>query len=98
MNSRCSLCESVPSETEHHLFPGSKDKDEKDVTCGLCERCHTAVHSTLTNKELKKSYNSIEKLKAQEDIASWILWRKKHPNVDPKFNWTKGRHKHSKYS
>jgi hypothetical protein len=36
--------------------------------------CHDKIHSVFTEMELKRKYNTIEKLKENEEMANFIQW------------------------
>jgi hypothetical protein len=43
--------------------------------------CHRKIHATLTERELQRAYHTIEALRAQEEIARFIVWlANKHPD------------------
>jgi len=43
--------------------------------------CHQKIHATFTEKELKREYNTVEKLLAHESIAKFVKWvAKKDPS------------------
>ena len=63
----------------HHLMPLSKG-GRGTTTVLLHKICHDKIHSAFTEMELKRHYNTIEKLRAQEEIASFLPWvAKKEP-------------------
>jgi len=62
---------------KHHLVPKSKKGKE---TILLCDSCGQMLHNLFTNKELKKQYNSLESILANEDVQKWVEWVKKKPN------------------
>src|SRR5947209_387238 len=63
---RCPICERRPADTEHHLVPkslggGVGDPDmfgRRKVM--LCRPCHSALHYLVKEKDLGKSYRTIE--------------------------------------
>ena len=67
----CAMCERDMPLTKHHLIPRETHKGLKKKGAGaeqlgcaimICRPCHSAIHRTLTNKELASKYNSLEKL------------------------------------
>jgi len=62
---------------KHHLIPRAKGGKEK-IT--VCHDCGNQVHQLFTNNELKKDFNTIEKLLANEKIQTWIKWVRKKPD------------------
>lgn len=87
----CELCgRTVEEVTKHHLIPrtrhaNKKNKREFDRTevrtrlALLCRPCHKQVHAVLTEKQLERDYNTLDALKAHEEIAKFIDWIKDKP-------------------
>ena len=81
----CALCErEVKKTTVHHLTPKQKDRRrtrdklaDDDYTIELCRACHKQIHSLFTNNELKRDHNTLEKLKANEDVKKFVQWVRK---------------------
>jgi len=48
-----------------------------DETAPMCRSCQNQIHAFFTNKELAEQYNTIEKLKANEQVQRWIAWIRK---------------------
>lgn len=88
----CQLCErDVPNITQHHLIPKQKNTDGR--TIDVCVPCSKQIHALFTNKELKKSYDTLEKLKESDKIIKWTEWvRKKNP-IDINYHGKGGFHK-----
>ena len=77
----CSLCnrELVQPYNRHHLLPLSKG-GKGTPTILLHKICHNKIHAVFTEMELKRNYNTIEKIKENEEIAGFIKWvAKKEP-------------------
>ena len=77
---RCPICRRVTPEEfqeRHHLVPRSK-KGREIVT--LCTNCGDMLHRLFTNKELEKSYNTIEAILANEEVQKWASWVSKKEN------------------
>lgn len=77
----CPLCGRLlaPPYNRHHLLPLSKG-GRGTTTVLLHKICHDKIHSVFTEMELKRHYNTIESLRANEEIAAFIKWvRKKEP-------------------
>lgn len=76
----CPLCGRLllpgPTTDEHHLVPRSQGGREKFL---LHRVCHQKIHTTLTERELARHYNTWEALKAHPDIAIFIDWVAKRP-------------------
>ena len=79
----CPLCGRIMSEpcNRHHLLPLSEGG--KNTTAILLHKiCHDKIHAVFTEKELKKDYNTIEKLQQNEEMAKFIKWVR---NKEPQF-------------
>ncbi len=102
----CELCGRLVNEvTRHHLIPqtrhsnkkNKRDFDREEVKTRLallCRPCHKQVHACLTEKELERSYNTLEELKVHREIARFVDWIKDKPadtHVVVKKNRKKGR-------
>lgn len=77
----CPLCGRPLAQpfNRHHLLPLSKG-GRGTTTVLLHKICHDKIHSVFTEMELKRTYNTIERLKENEEIASFIKWvQKKEP-------------------
>ncbi len=65
--------------SKHHLTPKSKGGAHGE-TIMVHNICHQKIHSLFTEKELKREYNSVEKLLTHEDMQKFVKWvAKKHP-------------------
>jgi hypothetical protein len=42
--------------------------------------CHRQIHALFTETELARQYNTVEKLKAQEDLMDFIKWVRLKPD------------------
>jgi len=87
MTGTCQLCNREKLFlTKHHLIPRSRhnkrvkreNKGEEKTTVPMCRSCQNQIHSIFTNKQLEQELNSIELLKANEDVQRWIAWVQKH--------------------
>jgi hypothetical protein len=89
----CPLCgrEMADPCNKHHLLPISKG-GKNTPTILLHKICHDTIHAVLTENELKRQFNSIERLRQHEEIARFIKWvRKKEPGFYDKSVKTKSR-------
>ena len=88
----CQLCGlEVTETTQHHWIPRTRHANKRNKrdfsreqvrrTADFCRPCHDKVHSLLTEKQLGRTYNSLEKLLEQPEIRKWLRWRRKHPRV-----------------
>lgn len=77
----CPLCGRTltPPYNRHHLLPLSKG-GKGTATIFLHKICHDKIHAVFTEMELKRHYNSIERLQQHPEMAAFIKWvRKKEP-------------------
>ena len=64
----CPLCErEIVHMSKHHLIPKSLGGI---TTIDICGDCHSAIHARYTNKELKKSFSTIEEILADSDLTN----------------------------
>lgn len=64
----------------HHPVPKSRGGRE---TVPVHPICHRAIHATLDNKMLERSFADAEALRAHPDIARFLSWVR---NKDPDFH------------
>lgn len=79
----CPLCGRDLAEpcNKHHLVPLSKGgKNTRAIL--LHKICHDKIHAVFTEMELKRYYNTIERLQLHEEIAKFIKWVQ---NKEPEF-------------
>ena len=80
---RCSLCErEVPAGmiTLHHLRPREQGGKAEHRT-PLCRPCHKQLHAVFTNKDLARTLDSIERLRAAPQLQPFLRWiRKQKPD------------------
>jgi len=72
----CPLCErSIPPETgtRHHLVPKLKGGRHGPRVL-LCSSCHSKIHNILSEAELAREYNTVEKLKGHPELARFAKW------------------------
>lgn len=85
MDGQCELCEREVPTTSHHLIPkqihtrnwfiNNFTKEEMNSRrADLCGDCHPMVHRYFNHTELGKTYNTIEKLLANEEVAKFVKW------------------------
>jgi hypothetical protein len=77
--------------TRHHLVPRSRRGKE---TVLLCRHCHRQIHALFSEQELERSFGTLEKLLAAEDMQPWITWiRRRQPTgrVRARSSHRKGR-------
>ena len=92
----CPLCDRpnyLPS--DHHLIPRSRGGR---VTKTICKDCHGAVHATFSNKDLEKTYHTVEALLGHPTFAKQIEFlRKQDPRRRYRMIRTKKRQKDRRY-
>ncbi|WP_353856180.1 HNH endonuclease [Bacillus sp. Bos-x628] len=64
--------------TEHHLTP-REEGGAFSPTAFLCIPCHKQVHALYTNQELAARLNTIDALRRDEKLTSYIKWIRKQP-------------------
>ncbi len=76
----CELCErEMEVLTVHHLIPKQK-KGTHGPTIDICSACHRQVHTLFDNTRLAQELNTLEKLKAEPQMAKFLSWvRKQKP-------------------
>ena len=76
----CELCRrEVPETTVHHLVP--RDEGGRNgPTADLCPACHRQVHALFDNRTLARELPSLESLRGDPRVGSFIRWvRKQDP-------------------
>src|ERR1044071_2979259 len=84
MTGRCAICEREETLTRHHLIPRTRhhnkrnkrefDRETVKETIGLCQPCHSQIHTLFTEKELEREWNTIEQIKSHPDVERFIAW------------------------
>ncbi|WP_110114341.1 HNH endonuclease [Bacillus sp. CGMCC 1.16541] len=76
----CELCkrEDVLT-TVHHLTPKEMG-GTFEPTANLCIPCHKQIHALYTNDELAIRLNTIDALRKDEKMSSFIKWVRKQPS------------------
>jgi len=72
------------SVNRHHLVPRSRNGRE---AVALHRICHAAIHAALSEKELERRYNTIEKLRNHPQLSRFVTWVRRKP---PEF-WIRTR-------
>lgn len=86
---KCELCERENILTFHHLIPKCLHKNKwfkKNFSKEYMKRgtflckyeCHREIHNLISEKELGKYYNTIEKLFAHKNVAKYIKFIKRN--------------------
>jgi hypothetical protein len=89
MTGPCALCQREEVLTRHHLIPRTRhankrnkrefDRAEVKVTVGLCRPCHSQLHALLTEKELEREWNTLEKLRTHPELMKFAAWIARKP-------------------
>lgn len=77
-----------PSVNLHHLTP-RKFKGRLAVT--IHKVCHDKIHAVLSEREIARDYDSIDKLLAHPQIAEFVKWVVKKPPEFVDGHESKGR-------
>ncbi|WP_246938667.1 HNH endonuclease [Bacillus pinisoli] len=76
----CELCGRSDVETTiHHLLPKEKG-GTYGATAKLCIPCHKQIHALYTNDEIAVRLSTIEELRQDEKLASFVKWIRKQPS------------------
>lgn len=77
----CPICErDTPGKywEKHHLEPrGGKGRGKGAPTEYMCGDCHDFLHMHFSNTDLRKIYNSLDKILEHETVQKWMGWIKK---------------------
>jgi len=87
MDDKCALCGRENELTFHHLIPRTLHKnkwfkknftrEEMNHGVDLCKyECHREVHNLISEKEMGRSYNTLEKLKRHPKVKKYIKFIK----------------------
>lgn len=80
--------------TDLHHFVPKQCGGSKIPPVEIHKFCHSKIHSTFTNKELAKKYNTPELVRAHPEIEKFIIWVKnKPPSYYDKNNQSSNRRK-----
>ncbi len=81
----CPLCEREcgPSEaSRHHVLPKSQGGRQVEI---VCVECHRQVHALFTVKELARQFPTLEALREDAAMQTWIGWiRRRRPHGSPR--------------
>jgi hypothetical protein len=80
----CELCGRERSLTFHHLIPATLHtnrwfkqrytREELSRGTMLCTDCHSAIHRFVSEKELGREWNTVERLRSHPDIGRFVRW------------------------
>jgi 5-methylcytosine-specific restriction enzyme A len=75
----CELCGRSDVETTvHHLLPKEMGGTFGE-TAHLCIPCHKQIHALYTNEEIAARLTTIQQLRDDEKLSSFIIWIRKQP-------------------
>jgi hypothetical protein len=70
--------------TRHHLIPRTRHANKKNKRdfdratvkkiVGICRPCHSQIHLLLSEKELEREWNSVEKLRTHPELMKFARW------------------------
>lgn len=93
MTEICQICDRKLGTdiNEHHLVPKTfKGRDK--IT--LHRLCHDQLHHSISERDMLKYYNTVERLREHEDISKFREWVKnKHPDFYIMIRDTKQRNR-----
>ena len=49
-----------------------------NTTVPLCKMCHREIHRQIPEKEMAKSYNTLELLRSHPVVSRFLEWLTKH--------------------
>lgn len=84
MTGPCAICQREETLTRHHLIPRTRHANKRNkrefdravvkVTVGMCRPCHSQLHALLTEKELEREWNTLEKLRSHAELMKFAAW------------------------
>lgn len=84
MTGACVICQREETLTRHHLIPRTRHANKRNkrefaravvkVTVGMCRPCHSQLHALLTEKELEREWNTLEKLRRHTELMKFAAW------------------------
>jgi len=85
----CAICGREEVLTRHHLIPRTRHSNKRNkkefnrrevkATVGICRPCHSQIHAVLSEKDLEREWNTVEKLRAHPEIAKFGEWIANRP-------------------
>lgn len=89
MEGTCPICGRVETLTRHHLIPRTRHHNKRNKrefdrtlvrqTTGICRPCHSQIHVVLTEKELEREWNTVERLLEHPEIRRFGVWISSKP-------------------
>lgn len=84
MQGVCAICQRPETLTRHHLIPRTRHSNRRNKrdfarplvhqTAGICRPCHSQIHALLTEKELERQWNTVERLLQHPEIRRFAQW------------------------
>ena len=84
MTGRYAICRREETLTRHHLIPRTRHHNRRNKrqfdratvkqVVGICRPCHSQIHALLSEKELEREFNTIEKLRTQPEVTKFARW------------------------
>jgi 5-methylcytosine-specific restriction endonuclease McrA len=84
MEGNCAICGREETLTRHHLIPRTRHHNKRNKReferavvrqiVGICRPCHSQIHALLSEKELEREFNTVDKLKARPGVARFAGW------------------------
>ena len=68
---QCCFCGRIVQTRGHHVVPRSKGGREIVPTCHSCE---DFIHRTWTHKELRDTFNSVERIQRDDRYQRFLAW------------------------
>lgn len=90
----CIFCKRNVPTRGHHVVPRCKGGRETVPTCHSCE---DFIHKTWNHNELRDTFNTVEKIRADERIQRFLRWLyKQHESAffRTRRNRTRTRHRY----
>jgi 5-methylcytosine-specific restriction enzyme A len=79
----CELCGRENVETTiHHLLPKEMG-GTFGATAALCIPCHKQIHALYTNHEIAARLTTLDDLKSDNQLSSFLKWIRKQPSSNP---------------
>lgn len=72
----CAFCSRETVTRGHHVVPRSKGGR---VVVPTCVSCEDFIHKTWSHNELRDTYNTVEKIRAEERFQRFLAWLRKQP-------------------
>ena len=71
MNEGCVFCGRDVATRGHHVVPRCKGGRE---TAPTCQSCEDFIHKTWSHNELRDTFNTVEKIKADARFQKFLRW------------------------